>query len=104
MVSKLFTADLAALPKQAQLLLAHCLEQDSPDLQMMTNDPDSSSLESAGWLVRLPCPTLDISCFRIRSGIWQDLRSSNAQFMSETRLADLHAYRCHKTAAYPWVW
>ena len=96
--------DLAAMPKEAQLLLAHSLEQSNPDLTLLDDDTDVCKLLSAGWLISVPCTTIGIICFRIKPVVWRRLRSLCPTFLNQALLSDLEAYRKRKSALYPWGW
>lgn len=97
-------ADLAAMPKETQMLLAHSLEQSDPDLTLLDDDKDVRKLLSAGWLSSVPCSTIGVSCFRIKPAVWRKLRALCPRFLNHDLLTDLKAYRKRKSAIYPWVW
>lgn len=97
-------ADLATMPKETQLLLAHSLEDNNPDLTLLDDDTDVCKLLSAGWLMSVPCTTIGIICFRIKPVVWRRLRSLRSTFLNHHLLSDLEAYRKRKSALYPWVW
>jgi hypothetical protein len=97
-------ADLTTMPKLTQLLLAHFLEQNNPELMLLDSDTDVGKLPSAGWLVSIACPTVGIRCFKIRTDVWRKLRSLRARFLTADLLQELVTYRMRKSAAYPWIW
>lgn len=97
-------AELAALPKQTQLLLAHCLEKNHPEMTLLNDDTDVCKLLSARWLTAVPCRPIGIVIFRINPVAWRRLRSLRSGFLSQALLSDLKAYRHDKSARYPWNW
>lgn len=95
-------ADLAAMPKETKLLLAHCLKRDNPNLTLLQEDNDAGKLLSARWLISIPCKGL--KCYRVKPEIWRRLRRLSSRFLSQDLLSDLKSYRKRKSAQYPWVW
>lgn len=102
--AKITLADLTAMPEQTQLLLAHALEQNNPDLTLLNDDTDANQLVSVGWLASVPCPTIGIVSFKIKRHIWHQLRALESRFLNTYLLAELKNYRQNKSALYPWIW
>src|SRR5271170_5973548 len=73
--SAITLANLAAMPKQAQLLLAHFLEQNTPELMLRESDTDVCKLLSTGWLTSIPCLPVGFIGFTIEPHVWHQLRS-----------------------------
>lgn len=97
-------ADLAAMPKETQMLLAHSLLRRNPELTLLDDDTDVCKLLSAGWLTSVPCTTIGIICFRIKPVVWRRLVSLCPAFLNHDLLSQLAAYKKRKSAQYPWVW
>lgn len=97
-------ADLAILPKDTQLLVAHCLERNNSSLSLFRSDTDVSSLLSTGWLVSTPAPSAGVIDFQFMPRLWRQLKSLQEKFLSRQLLSDLETYRKGKSASYPWVW
>jgi hypothetical protein len=95
---------LAAMPRQAHLLLAHALEQRDPNLMLLENDTDVGELISAGWLSSIPCSTIGIVCLKIKPHIWHKLVSLGPTFFTPDLKRGLKSYRKSKSALYPWIW
>ncbi|MBY0357301.1 MAG: hypothetical protein K2W82_04800 [Candidatus Obscuribacterales bacterium] len=100
----LTTSDLDALPQQAQLLVAHLLEENNNDLTLLNQDTDASRLISLGWLTEIPLITIGVVSFKIKSNFWRQLKALQSKFLTKELLAELKIYRQQKTALYPWVW
>ena len=100
----LTVADLAALPKQTQLLVAHFLELNNNDLTLLNSDTDVNTLFSAGWLTSIPSSTIGVLSFKFKPSFWRQLRSLQRRFLTEQLLSELAIYRHRKTVVYPWVW
>lgn len=96
--------NLAAMPKPTQLLLAHSLEQNNPDLTLLDDDTDVCKLLSLDWLVTVPCTTIGIKCFTIKPHVWRKLRWLRLEFLNKDLLSELKSYRNRKSTLYPWVW
>jgi hypothetical protein len=97
-------ADLTAMPKDTQLLLAHSLDRNNPDLTLLNIDTDARKLVSVGWLVSEEEETIGSVRFRIKHPIWHQLRSLRKQFITNDMESDLASYRKRKSALYPWIW
>lgn len=102
--SDITLADVAAMPIETQMLLAHCLEQKNQELTLLNNDTDVRLLLSASWLVTVPCTTIGIACFRFKPVVWRRLKSLCPTFLTYDCLSDLEAYRKRKSTLYPWNW
>jgi hypothetical protein len=97
-------ADLTAMPKQTQLLLAHILEQNNPELMVFENDSDAQELCSTGWLRALPCSTVGFISFKINQHCWRQLSLLRTQFLTGDLLSALESYRKRNSTLYPWNW
>lgn len=97
-------ADLATMPRETQLLLAHCLEKNDPDMTLLDDDTDVCPLLSGRWLISVPCTTIGIISFRINPFVWRHLHSLRSAFLNRALLSDLESYRKGKSARYPWNW
>lgn len=100
----LTVSDLAALPKQTQLLVAHFLEQNNNDLTLLSSDKDVCNLLSAGWLVSIPSSPIGAVNYKFKPRFWRQLRSLQGKFLTRELLSELEDYRRRKTAVYPWLW
>jgi len=97
-------ADLTALPRQTQLLAAHCLEQNYNDFTLLDRDTDACNLVALGWLTSIPVSTIGILRFKFKPNIWRQLSSLRYKFLTNRLRYELSNYRQHKTTLYPWVW
>ncbi len=97
-------AQLTALPRNTQLLVAHFLEQDNCDLMLLEGDTDVCKLLSTNWLVSLASSPVGVVSFRFKPGCWRQLKSLRQLFLTQSILNELKQYRQHKTTVYPWVW
>lgn len=96
-------SDLAALPKQTQLLVAHCLGRNNPNLTLLESDAELAKLVSTGWLISIPVSTIGIKSLMFKPHFWRQLRSLRLVFVQPLQ-CELEQFRRQKTAHYPWVW
>lgn len=97
-------ADLALLPKETQMLLAHSLERRNPNITLLPGDTDAGEMLSASWLQSLSSSEGKEICYRIKPDIWRRLRSLSPAFLNHDLRSELKSYRKRKSAEYPWVW
>lgn len=97
-------AYLEAMPKQTELLVAYCLEQNNPVLTLLDSDTDVCSLLSAGWLKSIPSSPIGTICFKFTPTSWRHLKSLQSKFLTAGLVSELTVYRQRKTVVYPWVW
>lgn len=102
--TKISMADLIALPRNSQLLLAYCLTRNYSEITLFNSDSDEAALADAGWLVSMPCPTLGILCYRFKPNAWRRLKELSQIFLKGQILVDVESYRLEKSALYPWNW
>lgn len=98
------STDIASMPRQTQLLLAHCLERNDPYLTLQNGDTDAACLIKEEWLKPIECTTIGIACFRIKPYIWHQLKTSRHQFVGMISRTEIESYRKAKSANYPWLW
>jgi hypothetical protein len=98
------SAELSALPKQTQLLVAHFLERNNSSVNLLKSDKDVGSLLSDGWLMTVPSTIVGIVCFKFMPRLWKQLKSLRSTFLTQHLLSELEAYRKGKSAIYPWLW
>lgn len=99
-----FEKTLTGMCKPSQLLLAHCLERNNPDVELLSSDLDIRDLQTAQWVTSMPCPTIGVVCFKIKSEVWKNLRSFRQACLEGDLAADLAGYRKRKSISYPWNW
>jgi len=102
--SAITLADLEAMPKEAQLLVAYSLVHCNPDLTLLDSDTDACKLLSAGWLTSVPSPTIGAIRFKIKPHVWRKLTLFGSRFLSDELLSELKDYKKRKSALYPWLW
>ncbi len=98
------STDIASMPRQSLLLLAHCLERNDPDLEIAVGDPDADNMMSKGWFIEIPCMTTGMVCCRFRPHIWYQLNSYRNKVFNMVSSTEIENYRKTKSANYPWVW
>jgi hypothetical protein len=100
----LSSTDIASMPRNTQLLLAHSLQRNDPYLTVQDGDDDADYLISEKLLAPIECTASGIFCYRIKPFFWHQLKTSRCHLLDVISKEELDCYRKLKCTRYPWVW